>query len=138
MDCVWLCLMDLWQVALKVLKAQLDVRYKLCKSVIYELVHSLVLLREPTLLFPVCWHASCSYFIDQIVCSFSLGNSSLGKALSESFSNFVIIETVALQNPGSAHFTAAWLVISVTDIFSYVNVAFLIPCGSFFQFWFNM
>jgi hypothetical protein len=65
----------------------------------------------------------------QIVYSFSLGNSSLGKALSDCLSNFVIIETVALQNSRSAHFTAAWLVISITDIFSYVNMAFLIPRG---------
>jgi len=119
-DRVWLCLMDLWHVALKVLKTQLDVRYELCKSVIFKLMHLLVLLYEPTFLFPVCWYASFSYFIDQIVYSFSLGNSSLGKALSESLLNFVIIETVALQNHRSAHFTAAWLVISITDIFTYL------------------
>ena len=129
MDRVWLCLMDSWQVALKIVKTQLDVCYKLCKSALFELVQLLVLLCEPAFLYPVCWHASCCYFIDQIVYSFSLGNSSLGKALSESVLNFVIIETVALQNHGSAHFTAAWLVISITDIFSYVNVAFVIPHG---------
>jgi TRAP-type mannitol/chloroaromatic compound transport system permease small subunit len=88
-------------------KTQLDVCYKLCKSVIFILVHSLVLLCELTFLFPVCCLAIYTYFIDQIAYSFSLGNSSLGKALSEALLNFVIIETVAIQNHGSAHFTAA-------------------------------